>query len=113
MDTPELSDVLANARGEAAVLRRAGNTGQAGYIDQLCDQVKDAAEDYMRWLSEDDALLKSGWSSRTLHRRFGDLVECGLARWTNGARQFRACAIPQRADTVGARARGAKLESRP
>jgi len=108
----ELAEVLANARGEAAVLRRAGNEGQADYIERLCDAVKDAAEDYMRWLEEPDALLKSGWSERTLRRRFTELLECGLARWNDGRRQFRACGIPQRADTDAQRRRGARMVTR-
>lgn len=108
----ELADVLADARGDAAVLRKAGNAGQADYIDGLCDRIRDSAEDYLRWISEPDALLKSGWTDRTLRRRFAELLECGLARWNDGEREFRAIAIPQRADTNAARARGAKVMTR-
>jgi hypothetical protein len=102
----QLEQVLADYREEAAVLRRAGNTGQADYVDRVLDAVAAAAEDYIRWLEESDAILKSGLAPRTLHRRFRELVDCGLARWTAGRRQYRSCAIPPRPNLAEARARG-------
>lgn len=104
---PELADVLADVRGEAAVLRRAGNVGQADYLEALCERIKNASEDFMKWLEEPDALLRSGWSERTFRRRFGEMLDCGLARWREGARQVRLCAVPLRANVVEQRARGA------
>lgn len=113
MDTPlELRQVLANARGDAAVLRRAGNEGQAEYIEKLCDSVKESAEDYMTWLEESDAKLRSGWTDRTARRRFGELQECGLARWLDGRRQFKMCAVPPRSSPEEQKARGVQVVSR-
>ena len=89
------------------MLRRSGNAGQAEYVEALCDRTAEAAADYIRWLSESDAMLKSGLSSRTLQRRFRNLLECGLARHgAHGEREYRACAIPFRANIAAARARG-------
>ena len=106
----ELADVLADARGDAAVLRRSGNAGQAEYVEALCDQIADAAGDYLRWLSEGDAFLKSGLAPRTLHRRFRDLHECGLARYNaKREREYRACAVPSRPDVADARERGRQI----
>src|SRR5690242_4046908 len=78
-ETRDLAQVLADAREEAQVLRRAGNIGQAEYVDALVSKVRDAAEDFMTWLSEPDAMLKSGLSERTLRRRFRDMIDCGTA----------------------------------
>lgn len=89
------------------MLRRSGNAGQAEYVEALCDRTAEAAADYLRWLSESDAMLKSGLSSRTLQRRFRDLLECGLSRYdAERQREYRACAIPHRASLSEARARG-------
>ncbi len=103
----ELADVLADARGEAAVLRRSGNPGQADYIEALCTDIAASAEDYLRRLSLSDARLKSGLALRTLKRRHRELVDCGLAGFDDRRQMwFRACAIPQRAAVVQQRDRG-------
>ncbi len=96
-DTHPLEQALADAREEAAVLRRAGHGQQAEHIEGLCAKVSVAAEDYLKKLSLTDAKMKSGLSERTLRRRFRDLVDCGLADTnTRGEMEFRSCAIPQR-----------------
>jgi hypothetical protein len=105
--TMDLAQILADAREEAQVLRRAGNAGQAEYLDGLLSRIRDAAEDYLTWLSEADAMLKSGLSERTLRRRFRDLMDSGLAR--HGAkrcREYLACAVPNRPEVRAQRARG-------
>ena len=103
----DLSQVLADLRGEAAVLRRSGNGGQADYLEAMCDRVAESAEDYLRKLSITDARLKSGLAISTLKRRFRDLRDCGLAGINEkGDMWFRACGIPQRAGIAEARERG-------
>lgn len=103
----DLSEVIADARGEAAVLRRAGNVGQAEYVESLCDKVAGAAEDYLKRLSLADARLKSGLNERTLKRRHRELMDCGLAGFDDRRQMwFRACAVPQRAAVVQQRERG-------
>lgn len=102
-----LEQVVADAREEAAVLRRAGSTGQAEYVERLLDRVSVAAEDYLRWISEPDAMLKSGLAERTLRRRFRELLDCGLARYNQkGEREYRAVAVPPRPAVIEARERG-------
>jgi hypothetical protein len=103
----DLSQVIADARGEAQVLRRAGNVGQADYVESLCDRVASSAEDYLRRISLADARLKSGLNVRTIKRRFRELQDCGLAGYNDrGEMWFRACAIPQRAGIAQQRERG-------
>lgn len=107
MQTPDLTQILADAREEAQVLRRAGNGGQADYVDALVSRVREAAEDFITWLSEADAMLKSGLSERTLRRRFRDCLDCGTARYgSKGGREYLAAIIPNRADLGAQRARG-------
>lgn len=103
----DLAQVLADLREEAAVLRRNGASFSVERVEAVADAVRDAAEDYLTWLSVPAACLKSGLSVRTLQRRYRELADCGLAR-TNarGEREFRACAIPARPDIAAAREMG-------
>lgn len=102
-----LEQVLADARGDATVLRRAGHAAQADYLDGLCDRVAVAAEDHLVWLSLAKAEIKSGLSRATLERRFRWALDCGLARWNaNREREFLSCAVPPRPDVSEARERG-------
>jgi hypothetical protein len=106
-DRKELEQIIADAREDAAVLKRNGHPEQAQSIEQLCAQVEGAAEDYIRKISLEDARLKSGLSLRQLRRRFRELTDCGMAEiGPKGEMLFRACAVPQRAATSTQRARG-------
>lgn len=109
---PDLGQIVADAREDVQLLKRTGNVGQAEYLTSLLDRIKESAEDYLTWLSEDKSHIKSGLSYRTLRRRFRELYDCGLARYNaKGEREFRSCAIPQRPDAVLARAAGLAGES--
>lgn len=104
---PDLAQILADAREEAQVLRRTGNVGQAEYLDALVSKVRDAAEDFLTWLTEADAILKSGLTERALRRRFRELLDSGLARYgAKGKREYLACAVPNRPEVRAQRAKG-------
>lgn len=91
----ELEQVLAEARSDAAVLRRAGNIGQADYIMSFVERVERSQSDYLRKLTVEEAQARSGWSERTLRRRFRELALCNFAGYTpSGTMWFRACVIP-------------------
>lgn len=101
-----LEQVLADAREEAAVLKRAGHPVQAGSIDKLCDAIAAAAEDYLTWLNEPDARLQSGWSVERLRGQFPRWLDQGLARLNGKRREYRALIIPRRANVSAAREAG-------
>lgn len=105
-ETPTLEQVIADAREELEIVKRAGHKEQAEYIDQLLNRIVAAAEDYLKWISEPDAILKSGLAERTLRRRFRELLECGLARYNGREREYRAIAVPPRPQILAARERG-------
>ena len=110
MPAETLEQVIADAREEAAVIRRAGNLGQADYVEQLLDRVSRAAEDYLLWINEADAMIKSGLAERTLRRRFRELLDCGLARHdAKRGREYRAIAVPPRPAVLEARERGRRI----
>lgn len=104
----ELGQVLIDAVDDIASHKVKSDVLKIEYVADLVDRIKDAAEDFTTWLSESDAMLKSGLSERTLRRRFREMQECGTARYnrrTNG-REFLAKCIPQRPNITAARARG-------
>lgn len=101
-----LEEVLADARGEAAVLRAHGHKGQAESIEKVCEAVTAAAYEYLNWLTEPEARLRSGHSTEYLRARFARWLEQGLARWDGRKRQYRAVVIPQRGNREAAREAG-------
>lgn len=101
-----LEQVLADARGEAAVLRSHGHKAQADSVEKVCEAVTAAAYEYLNWLSEAEARLRSGHSTEFLRARFARWLEQGLARWDGKRRQYRAVVIPQRANREAAREAG-------
>lgn len=100
--TPSLEQVLADARGELPILRKHGQDAVANAIERLCDAVAASAEDYLTWLSESDAMLRTGRSVRWLRSHFPEWERAGHGRWRAGHRQFRLLILPRRANPVGA-----------
>jgi hypothetical protein len=99
----DLATAIADARSDAQALRRMGNESQAAALEKLLSNIAWSAEPFTNWISEADAMLRSGDSERTLRRRFRVLMECGLARYgIRGRREYLTCAIPQRADVATA-----------
>jgi hypothetical protein len=78
-----LEQVLADAREDAAALRRHGHKHDAELIEALCDKVADAAFEYLNWLTEGEAKLRSGHSA-----------------------EYRAVCVPQRGNREAAREAG-------
>lgn len=101
-----LEQVLADAREEAAVLKRAGHPVQAAGLERLCDAVARSAEDYLTWLSEADARLQSGRSVEWLRGQFPRWMDQGLARTSGKKREYRALIVPRRANVSAAREAG-------
>jgi hypothetical protein len=57
--TETLEQVLADERGDAAVMRAKGFTREAEMVEKMCDRFATAAADFLDWLSEDEAMLRS------------------------------------------------------
>ena len=108
-----LEQILADAREDAAVLDRTGHAQTAQYIVRLVGDVSATMEEWLRWLSEDDARLRSGLSRRALRRRFREWVDAGHARYNlKGEREYRMAVVPSRADVESARSAGRRGERR-
>ncbi len=106
-----LEQILADWRGDARVLRRRGDLRLAEQLERCADEAAVAAEDYIRWLTEDDARLRSGWSLARLRRQFPVWERQGHARRDGRRRLYRMLVIPQRANTLAAREAGRRAAS--
>ena len=102
MRKPE--DVLADFRGEAAVLRHNGHKAQAESMERICDTLAEAMPDYLTWLSESEAVLRSGWRVRRLREAFPGWEAQGMAEKRGRLRYYRQVMIPRRANLEAARA---------
>jgi hypothetical protein len=101
-----LEQLLADWRGDAEVLRRQGHNREAEQIERFVDDVTVVAEDYLRWLSEDEARLRAGRSLGWLRSRFPEWERAGHARRDGRRRHYRMLVISQRANTLAAREAG-------
>jgi hypothetical protein len=99
-----LEDTLAELRGEAQVLRAHGAKTQADSIESVCDRVRDTMTAYLDWLSEPEAMARSGRGTRWLRAQFGEWAGLGLAEFRGSKRYYRRLIVPRRANLEAARA---------
>lgn len=111
-DRLDLAQILADLRGDAAVLRRSGHAEQAVAREQIADDVTAAAEEWLTFLSESDAMLRSGRTKDWLRSRFAEWERDGHARLVNKQRQYRMCVVPRRYNLSDAREAGAEAARR-
>lgn len=98
----DLAQVLSDARGEAALLRRRGVTNLADFADELVDKVERAAEDFLRFVPESEARLR-GAKLAWLRRNFATWEQDGHARKVGAVREYRAIMLPRVTPTSVAR----------
>jgi hypothetical protein len=101
-----LEQVLADWRESAQASRRTGHGPTAELVEKIVHDVEAAAEEYLRWLSEEDAMLRSGKRRAWLRARFAEWERGGNARRIGRKREYRMAVVPQGADTLGARDAG-------
>lgn len=105
----DLEQVIADWRGDAAVLKSRGHTHDAKLLEDCADQAARSAEDYIRFLDEGSAQLRSGRSIEWLRTQFPKWESDGHARRVNGRRQYRKLIIPQRVNISAAREEGKRV----
>ena len=106
--TRSLEQVLADWREDAAVLRQQGHRPQAESIESLVGDVVEAAHEYLTWIGEDDAMLRSGRSQTWLRGRFPEWERASHARRKGRKRWYRMLVVPYRANTSAAYEDGLK-----
>lgn len=102
----DLIEVLADERGQAAVLEHNGYKHDAQLIRRVCDRIANAAHEYVNFMSEASAMLRTAKSERQLRRIFAELEPRGHAKKVNGKRFYRECMLEPRANLSAAREAG-------
>lgn len=106
-DTKTIDVRLADWRERAAVLRHTGHPHDAELIEKMCDEFAEALVEYMTYVNEDDAIRRSGKTSRWLRGRFAEWSRAGNAKLDErGHRRYRLCVLPVRPNLSAARAAG-------
>lgn len=108
-----LEQVIADRREDAAALRRNGFVREADLLESFAADVTRAAESWMRWLSEDEAVLRSDHRASWFRARFAAWEEEGLARKGHqGRREYRFVIVPRRANVDAVRELARRGEGR-
>lgn len=102
MNERSLEQVLADVRGELPILRKHKQDALADALERVCKDVTAAAEEYLLFVGETDAMLRTGRSQRWLRARFAEWEHQGHCRWRSGNRQYRLLILPQRANPQAA-----------
>lgn len=102
-----LEQVIADWRGDAAVLRRNGQPRLAEILERCADEATVGAERYLVWLTEAEARLRSKKSRAWLRERFPAWQEQGDARKVGNIREYRMVVIPYLPSIEQARQQGA------
>lgn len=106
MAREDVIDALADERGQAAVLEHNGHEHDARLIRRICDRFAEAAHEYIHFMSEAEAMLRTGDSERQLRRQYARLEPLGHAKKINGMRYYRECMLEPRANLSAAREAG-------
>lgn len=102
-----LEQALADWRERANTLRTCRRPADAELVDEIVGDFAIAAEEFTRWISEDDARMRSGRGLAYFRGRFQDWQEQGHARFgRDGRREYRLVVVPQRAHLSAAREAG-------
>jgi hypothetical protein len=104
---PDLSQALADARGDLAVLRKHAATVPIERVAQLVEGVAEAAYPFITFISESEAVIRSDHRAPWFRQRFADWARQGYAR-TNprrpSERQYLLAIVPLRHDVEAVRA---------
>lgn len=94
---PELAQVVADWRGEAAVLRRRGDQRAAALLEQCADEVAAVSEEFTGWLTEDAAARRAGWTLTKVRRHALAFLHTPHVQQEKRTYRLRACIVPRRA----------------
>lgn len=92
-----LEQVIADLREDVTVLRSHGHPAQAQTLESALDRVSNAAADYLAWISESEAQLRSGKGADYFRTHRHGWAEEGHAERRQGRRWFyRRMIVPRR-----------------
>lgn len=97
-----LEEVLADFREDAKIADRIGDGRVAELLTRMVDRVAKAAADYLVFLAESEARLRSGKSIDWLRHRFPEWERQGHAFRKGRQRFYRTLIVPIRANVSAA-----------
>lgn len=108
--TPE--QVITDWRGHAQVLRARGHGHDAALLEQCADEITTALGAFLVWVSEADAMLKSGRQIDYFRSRFAEWAaqSVPMAELRGRHRWYRSLIVPQRTHASAARMAGLRGE---
>lgn len=108
--TPE--QVIADWREHAKVLRMRGHAHDGDMLEKCADEITESMQPLLAWISEPDALLKSGRGVEYFRSRFPEWASQALplAELRGRQRWYRSIIVPQRAHASIARRAGLRGE---
>ena len=104
-----LEQVLADWAENAQVLRKTGDERVAAVIEQIVGEMREASEDFIRWLTEEQAMNYAGHSRQWLRKRWTEWDEQGHVKKDGRKRYYRAVIIPRRVNIEAIRAEARKI----
>jgi hypothetical protein len=109
-----LKEVLEDELRQAEVLKHNDHDHDAKLIKRICKRVSDATEDYLTFLNEPEAVLRTGRTVEFLRARFGGWERRGHAKRVGRVRSYREIILDSRVDLGRIRAdarAAARMES--
>jgi hypothetical protein len=101
-----LEQVLSDLRAEAQVLHTHKDERGAQLLNDVVDRVKASSEDFITWLEEEDAILRSAHHRKWFRRMYPTWAAEGHAKKERGHYYYRQLIVPQRANLSAARQAG-------
>jgi hypothetical protein len=80
-DVMDLSSLLSDVLEEATVLDRNRKEFSTDRVREIVEEFRDAAAPILTWISEAQAVVRSGRTARQLRRQFPEWERQGYARW--------------------------------
>lgn len=109
----DLEDVCNRWRHDADALRRNGDTARADWLMQAVADVERTAQEWLAWISVEEAALRSGYSVKWVKGQFAGWEARGHARRLGARRrEIRAAVVPMRRAVVQASAEGRDMGRR-
>ena len=99
----DLDAVIGRWREDAAAARRIGEPDKAALLDRCATEAEAGAGEWLHWITEPEAALRSGRSAAWLRGRFREWQPQGHARQVGRAKRvYRAAVVPRRPSLVEA-----------
>lgn len=105
--TDSLEQILADTREEAAILEQNHAAFSVARLRTLLDDITDAASEFLTWVSEKEAMIRSGHKEPWFRKRFPEWHRQGHARFNAKRpreRQYRLLVVPLDHDMESVRA---------